>query len=304
MLTPHQKTIVIVDPAAFRRARLESFLKPWAEGENAELISLQPERAHARLIESHFDMLIYDVGGANASACEVLAEIQVLHTLHPAAALVILSDDISQVSIVAAMNSGALGYLDNSMAPDLALQALSFVLNGGTYFPLAAILAAQTTSDTSVDFPRDISRVQPPSGPGQQDQVSIPGLGGSFLQQQGSLFDEQATCVPPRNGFAAIQCAHPDLLEPQLTERQQAILCCLCRGHSNKVIARTCHIAESTVKIHVKSILRKIHVKNRTQAAIWAIRHDLRTASDPSGILATDDLFHNSPDLFISEDEI
>jgi two-component system nitrate/nitrite response regulator NarL len=36
------------------------------------------------------------------------------------------------------------------------------------------------------------------------------------------------------------------------------------------MIAHTCNITETTVKVHVKSILRKIRVENRTQAAIWA----------------------------------
>jgi len=39
------------------------------------------------------------------------------------------------------------------------------------------------------------------------------------------------------------------------------------------VIARTCDITEATVKSHMKSILRKIRVANRTQAAIWALEH-------------------------------
>ena len=43
------------------------------------------------------------------------------------------------------------------------------------------------------------------------------------------------------------------------------------KGHANKVIARTCDITEATVKVHMKSILRKIRVDNRTQAAIWAM---------------------------------
>ena len=37
------------------------------------------------------------------------------------------------------------------------------------------------------------------------------------------------------------------------------------------MIARTCDITEATVKVHMKSILRKIGVKNRTQAALWAM---------------------------------
>jgi two-component system nitrate/nitrite response regulator NarL len=40
------------------------------------------------------------------------------------------------------------------------------------------------------------------------------------------------------------------------------------------MIARECGITEATVKVHMKSILRKIRVGNRTQAAIWAMEHD------------------------------
>ncbi len=58
---------------------------------------------------------------------------------------------------------------------------------------------------------------------------------------------------------------------PQLSARQQSILGCLIQGDSNKTIARKMAIAEATVKVHVKAILRKIGVHNRTQAAIWAM---------------------------------
>lgn len=56
-----------------------------------------------------------------------------------------------------------------------------------------------------------------------------------------------------------------------LSGRELEILQCLANGQSNKVIARTLDIAEATVKLHVKRILRKAHATNRTQAALWAI---------------------------------
>lgn len=54
------------------------------------------------------------------------------------------------------------------------------------------------------------------------------------------------------------------------SEREQDILRCLAAGSSNKCIARNLSITESTVKAHVRSILRKLGAENRTQAAIWA----------------------------------
>jgi len=87
----------------------------------------------------------------------------------------------------------------------------------------------------------------------------------------------QSNGAPPRSGSdGAI-----------FSDRELEVLSCLSCGDSNKIIARTCQIAESTVKIHLKSILRKIHVQNRTQAAIWAIQNGLYTASAPSEIIAT-----------------
>jgi two-component system nitrate/nitrite response regulator NarL len=60
---------------------------------------------------------------------------------------------------------------------------------------------------------------------------------------------------------------------PRLSSRERAILHCIIEGASNKVIARKIEIAEATVKVHVKAILRKIRASNRTQAAIWAMNH-------------------------------
>lgn len=63
------------------------------------------------------------------------------------------------------------------------------------------------------------------------------------------------------------------LRKRKLSEREVQILDSLVKGHANKVIARTCAISEATVKVHMKSILRKIRVANRTQAAVWALEH-------------------------------
>jgi two-component system nitrate/nitrite response regulator NarL len=56
-----------------------------------------------------------------------------------------------------------------------------------------------------------------------------------------------------------------------LSERETEIVRCLADGMPNKVIASALTITESTVKVHLKSILRKLGVTNRTQAAIWAV---------------------------------
>ncbi|MCB5173881.1 LuxR C-terminal-related transcriptional regulator [Microvirga lenta] len=58
-----------------------------------------------------------------------------------------------------------------------------------------------------------------------------------------------------------------------LSSREAEILHCLMQGAPNKIIARKLEVAEATVKVHIKAILRKIRVTNRTQAAMWAVAH-------------------------------
>lgn len=58
-----------------------------------------------------------------------------------------------------------------------------------------------------------------------------------------------------------------------LTPRELEILGYLAAGHSNKVIARHLDLAESTVKVHVQNLLRKLNLSSRVQAAVYAVQH-------------------------------
>lgn len=82
-----------------------------------------------------------------------------------------------------------------------------------------------------------------------------------FPSQLASLFPGFAT--RPSVPMAA------ELGKSSLSDREIEILRCLTNGQSNKAIANTLDIAESTVKVHVKRILQKTHATNRTQAALW-----------------------------------
>jgi two-component system, NarL family, nitrate/nitrite response regulator NarL len=68
---------------------------------------------------------------------------------------------------------------------------------------------------------------------------------------------------------------------PNLSPRELEVLVRLSRGDSNKQIARSCSMAEATVKVHLKTILRKLDVQNRTQAAIAAIARGLVGGDTP-----------------------
>jgi two-component system nitrate/nitrite response regulator NarL len=62
------------------------------------------------------------------------------------------------------------------------------------------------------------------------------------------------------------------LAEAALTEQESRILEHLVEGKSNKLIARDMGIAEGTVKVHVKHLLKKLNLRSRVEAAVWADR--------------------------------
>lgn len=61
--------------------------------------------------------------------------------------------------------------------------------------------------------------------------------------------------------------------EPSLTDREVEILRQIREGNSNKIVARNLEITEGTVKVHVKNILKKLGLKSRVEAAVWAVEH-------------------------------
>ncbi len=67
-----------------------------------------------------------------------------------------------------------------------------------------------------------------------------------------------------------------------LTERETAVLRLVAKGQANKQIARELRIGEQTVKTHVSSILSKLHLRSRTQAALFAAERGLVSAGDLS----------------------
>jgi DNA-binding NarL/FixJ family response regulator len=228
--------VIVVDVMEFRRALMVHFLKDWAAQAKLEILSLAPARAHEVLRDGvPCRMIILNAGGGSRSSLETLAEVMVLRTLAPSASLVVVADDEIRDDVIAIMKSGAEGYLSNQSPPELALRALSFVLDGGTYFP-RSVVAPNSRSEAAA--------------------------AGSEVELGGAGADEDAAGAdgsPPTPMF-------------EFSERQKAILWGLCRGEPNKNIGRLLNLPESTVKVHVREIMRKLSVSNRTQVAVAVSR--------------------------------
>lgn len=76
----------------------------------------------------------------------------------------------------------------------------------------------------------------------------------------------QALKAPDTNGQTVLH---------SLTERETEVLQLVAQGHTNQVIADQLDIDERTVRVHVTHILQKLDLANRTQAALFALRHGL-----------------------------
>jgi two-component system nitrate/nitrite response regulator NarL len=100
----------------------------------------------------------------------------------------------------------------------------------------------------------------------------------SYVLDSGS---DHLTKAAPRDQVSeGILVTTEGVTTPPLSPRETSILRCLIEGDSNKCIARKIDIAEATVKVHVKAILRKIRVQNRTQAAIWGMSNGSLTGPE------------------------
>jgi DNA-binding NarL/FixJ family response regulator len=92
------------------------------------------------------------------------------------------------------------------------------------------------------------------------------------VHRGGSVFD------PAVAGRVLAEVSSPAGTDPaldQLTTREREVLALLGRGLSNRDLAAALFVAEKTVKTHVSSILAKLHLADRTQAALFAVHHGL-----------------------------
>ena len=158
----------------------------------------------------------------------------------PAARVLMLTVSENENDLAAALQAGADGYLLKTVESDQLCETIVKVVDGESVISpeMMTKLVAVFRSRPSA------APAAPPSPP-----VSAP-----------------APLEPAREAAAGA-----DLLSP----REREILLLIARGDSNKLIARELDIAETTVKIHVQHILRKLGLSSRVQAAVYATNHRL-----------------------------
>lgn len=167
----------------------------------------------------------------------MLPDIETLRHEYPDSRMLLLSDVFNLADVVAAIRAGANGYLMNTLSSDALVKSLDLVMLGETVLTSEFAHAVSDTRGKGSETP-------------------------SFAPPPPTLL----TTEQPDLEWNSLEHAAGH----HLSSRETAILARLIRGDSNKHIARSIGVAEATVKTHIKAILRKIRVKNRTQAAMWA----------------------------------
>jgi len=179
--------------------------------------------------------IVVHTGDDFAAAIE---QIQRFREQHPRGRIAVVADHHRLDELVSALRAGANGYFVDVMTCDAFIKSMELLMMGETIFPPALSFVLDSKGDD----------------PGKEV--------GHFRK-----------AVPGDENDQVVLVATDDAFAPQLSPREKSILRCLIEGDSNKGIARKVDIAEATVKVHVKAILRKIRVHNRTQAAIWGVNH-------------------------------
>ena len=160
--------------------------------------------------------------------------IQGLREVSPTSRVLMLTVSEDAQDLATALRNGAQGYLLKTIDGELLAQAIRRAARGEPVVsPEGKLVAA----------------FQSQGAPEPQPAAAV------------SALPMAAQTPPPPDASAAVA---------QLSPREEDVLREIARGASNKEIARTLDIAETTVKIHVQHILRKLGLSSRVQAAVYA----------------------------------
>ncbi|MEV4174514.1 response regulator transcription factor [Nonomuraea sp. NPDC049709] len=164
--------------------------------------------------------------------------------------------------------------LVGELAPDVLLLDLKMpVLDGLGALERLAGAATKVVVLTSVSDPSDVGPAMRAGAAGfLYKDVDPPALVQAVRAVHGGqvlLAPEAAEAMLATSANGAVPAPVP------LTEREREVLALIASGRSNREIARSLAVAEKTVKTHVSNVLMKLGVQDRTQAALYAVRHGL-----------------------------
>lgn len=207
------------------------------------------------------DVILLDLNMPGMSGLETL---QLLTQDVPDSRVIILTVSEETDELALALRAGACGYLTKDIEAETLVVAIRKACQGHPVIAdsMTAKLVEQLRQQGSVGAGAEtrIDRSEAPHAPvaplsRAHDTVAVSGLGD------------------------AVSAAGHVPAEARLTTREREIMQYLARGQSNKEIARQLDVAESTVKIHVQNIMKKLNLSSRVQIAVYAVEHGLSGAA-------------------------
>ena len=260
-----ESQFVIVDEHRLRGAALESLFSKWAEKEGLKINRVSSFEKIVRQEGVNFEICLLSLGGmslSDAASWQVFCELKRKWWEIP---LVVMLDAGTIADVRLAYLAGARGVIHTNMTTQVVVAALSFVLSGGEYFP--PIGWRESVKENVQGSPAGWNG-DPITEPSEITD-RIRGLSIGFPAPR---VGSDGPCEPPVNPMIVLGAEEPTSNERCFTTRQDDVPDLLKLGYSNKEIPRTLNLSESTVKIHVRQLMKKMGVANRTQVALRAMR--------------------------------
>jgi two-component system, NarL family, nitrate/nitrite response regulator NarL len=242
---------LIADPSALFREGLHRLVRQarfviCAEGRDiSEALACSADTNDLALIICTLDA---ETGSRNA------AQLSELHKQYFRARIIVIADVNTFRSLWEEIFAISDAILERDISSEVLLRSIDLVMVGQKFFSAPLLRAL------SLESRRPLALVLPMMAAGQQITTTV---------------QEAIASAQDRPAAPLIESSDLDRVSLAFSDRERQILGCLVRGQSNKVIARELGIAEATVKVHVKGLLRKLRTSNRTQAAVWALNHGL-----------------------------
>ncbi|MCQ0971425.1 response regulator transcription factor [Paracoccus sp. TK19116] len=251
-------SVLLFDLNELRLAAFGALFEPWAREAELKIQYVHDPEALSGLSDGDLLACLFSVGSLSLRDPTVSAIIDRIRGLSPNTPLIVLSDIVDSLEIAMAICTGLRGFIPTTMPSHVALAALNFIINGGTYYPHSTPGTAPAMSSVGpvLNQHADDMRVMNPPRSGEPSVVSI-----GVRQHLGTsaAFPSQSSPIPH------------EVVKDSLTKRRHVeVLKFLAQGETNKEIARHLNLTEATIKVYVRELMRHFGAKNRMQVALKA----------------------------------
>lgn len=219
--------LVLLDERVLDRQCLAQCLTAYSVGKEILSFGSIEEWRHEENAPSASAILL-NLGSRKVTDARTGGEIADLVNEADPVPVVILADTDELEQILGALNYGVKAYIPSSIRFEICVQAINFVIAGGTFVPASSVFALHKSIGAGVDVARPMASV--------------------------------------------------------FTERQEEVVQALRRGKANKIIAHELNLRESTVKVHIRNIMKKLKATNRTEV-VYKL-HEIFPAANVLGRLS------------------